>query len=164
MLSKPETRAPGSQSFVPLELSPPSFLCHTNHMKRMSTFPNHYSPPPAKKSVSLSFPIHHHIFMNRKKFFHPPKKGQHIHKVQSSPGYLQVGHVPSNCTRQIPHTSSSGMSQRQEATAFHSLIVTFMVGGGGGLWVKGGGGREGRRVGGEKIRGLGLVSFWFIVH
>lgn len=29
--------------------------------------------------------------------------------------------------RQIPHTSSSGMSHRQAATAFHSLIVTFIV-------------------------------------
>ena len=27
----------------------------------------------------------------------------------------------------MPQTSSSGMSQRQEATAFHSLIVTFIV-------------------------------------
>lgn len=55
------------------------------------------------------------------------KKNQHIHKVQSSPGYLHVGHVPSNCTRQMPQTSSSGMSQRHEATAFHSLIVTFIL-------------------------------------
>lgn len=35
--------------------------------------------------------------------------------------------MPSNCTRQMPQTSSSDMSQRQEATAFHFLIVTFMV-------------------------------------
>jgi hypothetical protein len=27
----------------------------------------------------------------------------------------------------MPQTSSSGMSQRQAATAFHSLIVTFML-------------------------------------
>ncbi len=51
----------------------------------------------------------------------------HLRRVQSSPGYLQVGQVPSNCTRQIPQTSSSGMSHRHEATAFHSLIVTFIV-------------------------------------
>ena len=51
----------------------------------------------------------------------------HVRKAQSSPGYLHVGHVPSNWTRQIPQTSSSGISHRQEATAFHSLMVTFMV-------------------------------------
>ena len=50
-----------------------------------------------------------------------------VHRVQSSPGYLHVGQVPSNWTRHIPQTSSSGMSQRHEATAFHSWIVTFMV-------------------------------------
>jgi len=49
-----------------------------------------------------------------------------IHREQSSPGNLQVGQVPSNWTRQMPHTSSSGMSQRHEATAFHSLMVTFI--------------------------------------
>lgn len=48
-------------------------------------------------------------------------------REQSSPGNLQVGQVPSNCTRQMPQTSSSGMSQRQVATAFHSLMVTFML-------------------------------------
>ena len=48
------------------------------------------------------------------------------HKAQSSPGYLHVGQVPSNWTRQIPQTSSSGMSHRHDATAFHSLIVTFI--------------------------------------
>ena len=53
--------------------------------------------------------------------------GRYARKAQSSPGYLQVGHVPSNWTRHIPQTSSSGMSHRQEATAFHSFIVTFMV-------------------------------------
>ena len=47
-------------------------------------------------------------------------------KLQSSPGYLHVGQVPSNWTRQMPHTSSSGMSQRHEATAFHFLMVTFI--------------------------------------
>ncbi len=50
-----------------------------------------------------------------------------IRKEQSSPGYLHVGQVPSNCTRQIPQTSSSGISQRQVATACHSLIRTFIV-------------------------------------
>lgn len=53
--------------------------------------------------------------------------GEGIHRVQSSPGYLHVGQVPSNCTLHIPQTSSSGMSQRQEATAFHSSMVTFML-------------------------------------
>lgn len=52
----------------------------------------------------------------------------HSHKLQSSPGYLQVGHVPSKWTWQMPHTSSSGMSHRQVATVFHFLIVTFIVG------------------------------------
>ena len=52
---------------------------------------------------------------------------QSIHRLQSSPGYLHVGQVPSKCTWQMPHTSSSGMSQRQVATAFHFLIVTFIV-------------------------------------
>jgi len=50
-----------------------------------------------------------------------------IRSVQSSPGYLQVGQVPSNWTRQIPQTSSSGISQRHVATAFHCFIVTFMM-------------------------------------
>ena len=50
-----------------------------------------------------------------------------LRRVQSSPGYLQVGHVPSNWTRHIPHTSSSGMSHRQDATAFHCLMMTFIV-------------------------------------
>ena len=55
------------------------------------------------------------------------EREEYTPNVQSSPGYLQVGHVPSNCTRQIPQTSSSGISHRQEATACHSSIVTFMV-------------------------------------
>lgn len=56
------------------------------------------------------------------------KRQGFIRNEQSSPGYLQVGQVPSKATRQIPQTSSSGISQRHEATAFHSLIVTFMLG------------------------------------
>jgi hypothetical protein len=47
--------------------------------------------------------------------------------MQSSPGYLQVGHVPSKWTWQIPQTSSSGISHRQVATAFHFLILTFIL-------------------------------------
>ena len=54
--------------------------------------------------------------------------GHNIQRAQSSPGYLHVGHVPSNWTRHIPQTSSSGMSHRQDATAFHSFMVTFMLG------------------------------------
>jgi hypothetical protein len=54
------------------------------------------------------------------------KASASLRSVQSSPGYLQAGHVPSNCTRQMPQTSSSGMSHRQDATAFHCLMVTFM--------------------------------------
>lgn len=50
-----------------------------------------------------------------------------LRNEQSSPGNLQVGQVPSNWTRQIPQTSSSGISQRQVATAFHSFRVTFMA-------------------------------------
>lgn len=50
----------------------------------------------------------------------------HLQRGQSSPGYLQVGHVPSKWTWQMPQTSSSGMSQRQVATAFHFLILTFI--------------------------------------
>lgn len=52
----------------------------------------------------------------------------HSPSAQSSPGNLQVGQVPSNWTRQMPHTSSSGIFQCQVATAFHSLIATFIVG------------------------------------
>jgi hypothetical protein len=48
------------------------------------------------------------------------------HKLQSSPGYLQVGQVPSKWTWQIPQTSSSGISHLHVATAFHFLIVTFI--------------------------------------
>ncbi len=54
-------------------------------------------------------------------------EGEHIRKLQSSPGYLHVGHVPSKCTWQIPQTSSSGMSHLQVATAFHLRILTFML-------------------------------------
>ena len=54
----------------------------------------------------------------------------HLHKGQSSPGYLHVGHVPSKWTWQMPQTSSSGMSHRQVATAFHFLILTFIGGAG----------------------------------
>lgn len=50
-----------------------------------------------------------------------------LRRAQSSPGYLQVGHVPSNCTRHMPQTSSSGISHRHDATAFHALITTFIV-------------------------------------
>lgn len=48
------------------------------------------------------------------------------HRLQSSPGYLQVGHVPSKWTWQIPQTSSSGISHLQVATPFHLLILTFI--------------------------------------
>jgi hypothetical protein len=51
---------------------------------------------------------------------------ENLHRLQSSPGYLHVGHVPSKCTWQIPHTSSSGISHLHVATAFHFRIVTFM--------------------------------------
>lgn len=54
-------------------------------------------------------------------------QGYCIQREHSSPGNLQVGQVPSNWTRQMPQTSSSGISQRQDATAFHSLIVTFIL-------------------------------------
>jgi hypothetical protein len=47
--------------------------------------------------------------------------------MQSSPGYLHVGHVPSKWTWQIPQTSSSGISHRQIATAFHILNLTFIL-------------------------------------
>ena len=48
-------------------------------------------------------------------------------RVQSSPGNLQVGQVPSNWTRQIPQTSSSGISHRHVATACQDLILTFIL-------------------------------------
>lgn len=51
-----------------------------------------------------------------------------LHSGQSSPGYLHVGHVPSKWTWQIPQTSSSGISHRQVATAFHLFILTFIEG------------------------------------
>jgi hypothetical protein len=50
-----------------------------------------------------------------------------ISRVQSSPGNLQVGQVPSNCTRQMPQTSSSGIFHRHVATACHVLILTFII-------------------------------------
>jgi hypothetical protein len=78
---------------------------HTHHMKGMIAFPNHYD---------LSVLYSKSLIV------------RDIHKAQSSPGYLQVGQVPSNCTRHIPQTSSSGISHRQEATAFHSLMMTFI--------------------------------------
>jgi hypothetical protein len=40
---------------------------------------------------------------------------------------LHFEQVLSYGLRQIPQTSSSGISQRQAATAFHSRIVTFIV-------------------------------------
>lgn len=51
---------------------------------------------------------------------------KNIRMLQSSPGYLQVGHVPSKWTWQIPQTSSSGISHRHVATVFHRVILTFM--------------------------------------
>jgi len=66
------------------------------------------------------------------------KRGKHraerwdkgsLRRLQVSPGYRQVGHVPSNWFWQMPHTSSSGRSQRQVATAAHFLILTFISGG-----------------------------------
>src|SRR5690242_1366455 len=51
----------------------------------------------------------------------------HLRSGHSSPGNLHLEHVLSYGLRQIPQTSSSGMSQRQAATAFHSLIVTFIA-------------------------------------
>lgn len=62
-----------------------------------------------------------------------PDDEEHLHRLQSSPGYLHVGHVPSKWTWQMPQTSSSGMSHRHVATVFHFLMVTFMVGVG---WVR----------------------------
>ena len=50
-----------------------------------------------------------------------------LHRLQSSPGYLHVGHVPSKCTWQIPQTSSSGISHLHIATAFHFVILTFIL-------------------------------------
>ena len=69
----------------------------------------------------------YHYSSSAKGLVNEDGQGPPSHKAQSSPGYLQVGQVPSNCTRQIPQTSSSGMSQRHDATAFHSLIVTFIL-------------------------------------
>lgn len=57
---------------------------------------------------------------------------KHIQREQSSPGYRQLGQVPSNWTRQIPHTSSSGTFHFHDATAFQDLIFTFMACGLGG--------------------------------
>jgi hypothetical protein len=54
--------------------------------------------------------------------------GGNLRREQSSPGYLHLGQVLSNGLRQMPQTSSSFvMFQRQEATPFHFLIVTFML-------------------------------------
>jgi hypothetical protein len=50
-----------------------------------------------------------------------------LHSGHSSPGNLHLEQVLSYGFRQMPQTSSSGISHRQAATAFHSLIVTFIV-------------------------------------
>lgn len=50
----------------------------------------------------------------------------HVRSGHSSPGNLHLEQVLSYGFRQIPQTSSSGMSQRQAATAFHSRMVTFI--------------------------------------
>lgn len=52
---------------------------------------------------------------------------RHSQILQSSPGYLQVGHVPSKWTWQIPQTSSSGRSHFQVATVSHRVILTFIA-------------------------------------
>lgn len=59
--------------------------------------------------------------------YHTLLKIEDVLSGHSSPGYLQFGQQPSKSIRQIPQTSSSGISQRQVATACHSLILTFMV-------------------------------------
>ena len=100
---------PGKKTMLPKQISfpdpsmPVSFMAY--HMERMPAFANH--------STMISFRLR--------------RGNEGIHSVQSSPGYLHVGQVPSNCTLQIPQTSSSGMSHRQDATAFHSSMVTFML-------------------------------------
>ena len=53
--------------------------------------------------------------------------GDVLHKGHSSPGYLHLEQVLSYGFRQIPHMSSSGISQRHAATAFHDFIVTLMM-------------------------------------
>jgi len=55
------------------------------------------------------------------------RRRERLRKMQSSPGYLHVGHVPSKWTWQMPQTSSSGISHRHVATAFHFLILTFIL-------------------------------------
>jgi hypothetical protein len=55
------------------------------------------------------------------------RRRERLRKMQSSPGYLHVGHVPSKWTWQMPQTSSSGISHRHIATAFHFLILTFIL-------------------------------------
>lgn len=96
-------------------LSPQSGSCRahsrkTHHVERMTAFPNNYKDPSNQQ---------------RHRVEERNRRGV-IRSGQSSPGNLQFGHVPSNCTRQMPHTSSSGTSQRHEATAFQHLILTFM--------------------------------------
>lgn len=67
----------------------------------------------------------HHPSSASPSFLSPKRRDER--RLQSSPGYLHAGHVPSKCTWQIPQTSSSGMSQRHVATASHFLILTFIV-------------------------------------
>jgi hypothetical protein len=76
------------------------------HMKGVVTFPEHYI-----MSVNTWLIT----------------EGINIRRGHSSPGNLHFEQVLSYGFRQIPQTSSSGMSQRQAATAFHSLIVTFIL-------------------------------------
>lgn len=55
------------------------------------------------------------------------KAGGNLRSGHSSPGNLHLEQVLSYGFRQIPQTSSSGISQAQAATAFHSRIVTFIA-------------------------------------
>ncbi len=78
----------------------------SHHVEGVCAFANHYKDN--ERAVEIEYP-------------------RDSRSGQSSPGYLHVGQVPSNCTRQMPHTSSSGMSHLHVATACHVLILTFML-------------------------------------
>jgi hypothetical protein len=94
----------------------------THHVEVVSAFPRHCTASDGQHEASLAA-------MPRSSSLMKINGGWmlNLQRLQSSPGYLHVGHVPSNWTWQIPQTSSSGRSHRQVATAFHFLMETFIV-------------------------------------
>ena len=119
----PTLPAHGTQPFGRILLNPgeETMLVTFSIVRQKIAYTNSFIP--YEKSARICQSLHSFLALCR---FDRTSKS-HSRRVQSSPGYLHVGQVPSNWTRHIPQTSSSGISHRQEATAFHSLMVTFMA-------------------------------------